>query len=212
MLITAINDSYIGLSVYADINYLSRMIGEDLALTGVQLQTDPHPKVFEAFCKEVKRLPALQAFNSRQANISSLMNTLIKTQDIIIAMITMFAGVIFFASLVNTSLIGLAERRREIATLRVLGYSPVTIGGYFLRESMSLSLVGTLAGFPLGYLLVWYLTKIYDTEMFRFPLLMPPVVWIKTFIAAIIFSVMAHLLVQREIFKMDWRDALNVKE
>ncbi len=124
----------------------------------------------------------------------------------------MFAAVIFFSSLLNTSLIGLAERRREVATLRVLGYSEWQIGGFFLRESMVLNVLGTIVGFPLGYLLIWYLTAVYDTEMFRFPLIMPPVVMLKTFVMAMVFGLAAHLFVQRDINRMDWREALNVKE
>jgi putative ABC transport system permease protein len=160
----------------------------------------------------VKRVPALQAFNERASNVKNLMETLVNTQDIFIGLMTLFAGVIFFASLLNTSLIGLAERRREVATLRVVGYSPWQIGGFFLRESMIINVLGTLIGFPLGYGLVWYLTYVYDTEMFRFPLVVPPSVLVKTFALAIVFGLAAHVFVQREIHGMDWREALNVKE
>jgi putative ABC transport system permease protein len=210
--VVEITDSYIGLSVYAEINYLSRLIDEEFALTGVQLEMDPRPAAYRSFYREVKRMPALQAFNERASNIRNLMDTMVKTQDIFIGLVTIFAGVIFFASLLNTSLIGLAERRREVATLRVLGYSQWQIGGFFLRESMILNVLGTLLGFPLGYGLVWYLTYVYDTEMFRFPLVVPPLVWLQTFALAILFGLAAHALVQRDINHMDWREALNVKE
>jgi putative ABC transport system permease protein len=210
--VVEISDSYIGLSVYAEINFLSRLIDEEQALTGVQLAMDPRREAYKIFYREVKRVPALQAFNERASNVKNLMETLVNTQDIFIGLMTLFAGVIFFASLLNTSLIGLAERRREVATLRVVGYSPWQIGGYFLRESMIINVLGTLIGFPLGYGLVWYLTYVYDTEMFRFPLVVPPSVWIKTFALAIVFGLAAHVFVQREIHRMDWREALNVKE
>jgi putative ABC transport system permease protein len=210
--VVAIADSYIGLSVYAEINYLSRLIDEEFALTGVQLEMDPRREVYPSFYREIKQLPALQAFNERASNIRNLNETLIKTQDVIIGLVTSFAAVIFFSSLLNTSLIGLAERRREVATLCVLGYSEWQIGGFFLRESMVLNVLGTICGFPLGYLLIWYLTAVYDTEMFRFPLIMPPAVMLKTFALAMVFGLAAHLFVQRDINRMDWREALNVKE
>jgi putative ABC transport system permease protein len=210
--VVQIADSYIGLSVYADLDYLSRLIEEEQALTGVQLRMDPRREAYRTFYSAVKQLPALQAFNERASNVRNLRETLVNTQDIFIGLITLFAGVIFFASLLNTSLIGLAERRREVATLRVVGYSPWQIGGFFLRESLILNLTGTVLGFPLGYGLVWYLTMVYDTEMFRFPLIVPPLVWVKTFALAVLFGFAAHAFVQRDINRMDWRDALNVKE
>ena len=97
---------------------------------------------------------------------------------IFIGLLVLFAGVIFFSSMLNTSLIGLAERRREVATLRVMGYTEYQIGGYFLRESMLVNSIGTLLGLPVGYALTMWLTKVYDTEMFRFPLVSRPIVWI----------------------------------
>lgn len=210
--IVQINDSYLGLSVYANIEYLSRMLGEELVMTGVQLELEHSPAVYKEFCKEVKRLPSLQAFNSRAANVRNLQETFVKMQDTVISLIVLFAGIIFFASLLNTTLISFAERKREIATLTVLGYTPWQIGGYFLRESMTLNIVGVVLGFPLGFLLVWYMTVVYNTEMFRFPLEMPPKVWFKTMGSAVVFGLLAHVFVQRAVSTMDWREALNVKE
>ena len=71
---------------------------------------------------------------------------------------------IFFSSLLNTSLISLAERRREVATLRVLGYTEWQVGGLFFRESMLINVLGTLFGLPLGYGLSRYLAVMYNTE------------------------------------------------
>jgi putative ABC transport system permease protein len=210
--IVQINDSYLGLSVYANIDYLSRMLGEELVLTGVQLELEHSPAIYKEFCKEVKRLPSLQAFNSREANVRNLNDTFVAMQNTVISLIILFAGIIFFASLLNTTLISFAERKREIATLTVLGYTPWQIGGYFLRESMTLNLTGVLLGFPLGYLLVWYMTVVYNTEMFRFPLEMPPKVWLQTMASAVVFGLLSHIFVQRAVSTMDWREALNVKE
>ncbi len=214
--VVSINDSYLGLSVYADIQYLSRIIEEDYVVSGVQLElqreTLPQRVLYSEFCREVKRLPSLQGFNERAANVRNLRETFVKMQETVILLIVAFAGIIFFSSLLNTSLISFAERKREIGTLRVLGYTPWQIGGYFLRESMTLNLIGTVLGLPVGYALVWYMTAVYNTDMFRFPLIIPPIVFAKTFGCAVLFGSLAHVWVQSEIHHMDWRDALNVKE
>lgn len=209
--VVAITDSYVGLSVYADIRYLAKIIGEELAVTGMQLQVDPRETVRAELFRELKQLPALQAMNMRSDMIANL-NSVVETQRIFIGLLVLFAGVIFFASLLNASLISLAERRREVATLRVLGYSNWQIGGLFLRESMVVNLVGTLIGMPLGYSLALLISQQYDTEMFRFPLIVSPDIWLKTVALALMFGLAAHAVVQRDIFRMNWRDALNVKE
>ena len=161
--------------------------------------------------REIKQLPAVQSVNIRADVIHNLEN-IVETQRIFIGFVVLFAGVIFFSSLLNSSLIGLAERRREVATLRVLGYNEWQVGGLFLRESLVINSLGTLLGLPLGYTMAWVLSRVYDTEMFRFPLTSPPWVWFGTVVVGIVFALAAHAVVQRNINHLDWLDASKTKE
>ena len=113
--------------------------------------------------EELKDLPAVQSYTARANTVHNLIETVLNTQMIFIGLLLLFAGVIFFSSMLNTSLIGLAERRREVATLRVMGYTEYQVGGYFLRESMLVNSLGTLLGLPVGYALTWWLTKVVST-------------------------------------------------
>lgn len=210
--VAEISDTYIGLAVYADIEYLSRLIGEELAVTGVQLALTSDPAARHALFRELKQLPSLRSTMARADVIRNVVETVVNTQKIFIGLLVLFAGVIFFASLLNISLIGLAERRREVATLRVLGYTEWQVGGLFLRESMVVNALGTLLGLPLGWLLAYTLTIIYDTEMFRFPMQSPPHVWVQTLILATVFALAAHFFVQRSVSHLDWLDASKTKE
>ncbi|MGD9723258.1 MAG: ABC transporter permease [Pirellulales bacterium] len=209
--VTELTDSYIGMAVYADIRYLSRLMGEELAINGVQLATSRKPQDRIALDRALKELPAIQAVNARRDVIENL-EAIIQTQRIFIGFIVVFSGVIFFSSLLNSSLIGLAERRREVATLRVLGYTEWQVGALFLRESLVVNSLGTLAGLPLGYSLAWVLSIVYDTETFRFPLIAPTWIWFATVLAGIVFALIAHAVVQRAITKLDWLDASKTKE
>ena len=185
--VAELSDSYIGMAVYADIHFLSRLMGEELAVNGVQLEVSPEKTERLALYREVKQLPAVQAVNVRGDVIKNL-EFIVETQRIFISLVVLFAGVIFFSSLLNSSLISLAERRREVATLRVLGYTEWQVGALFLRESLVINSIGTLLGLPLGYSLAWLLSKMYNTEMFRFPLVSPPGVWYGTVIMALVFA------------------------
>ena len=96
--------------------------------------------------------------------------------------------------------------------MRVLGYGPWQIGNLLLRESLILSLAGTLLGMPIGYALTELMAISYDSDLFRFPVVSTPLTWIATALLAISFCVLAQLFVQRAILKMDWLDALQSKE
>ncbi len=211
VLVAELSDSYIGLAVYADSRYLSRLMGEEFVVNGVQLAIERGEDVQTNLFHELKQLPAIQSVNSR-ADVIKNLEFIVETQRIFIGFLIVFSGVIFFSSLLNTSLIGLAERRREVATLRVLGYTEWQVGGLFLRESLVINSLGTLAGLPLGYSLAYALSRMYDTEMFRFPLVSPLPVWYGTVLMAILFALVAHAFVQRTINQLDWLDASKTKE
>jgi len=210
--VASIVDGYIGMSVYADIGYLNDLVNHKDALSGVQLQVDGRRDNRLAFYRELKRRPSVQSIYSRADTIFILKDTLIKTQSMFIGMLVGFAGVIFFGSVLNASLINLAERQTEVATLRVLGYGPWEAGGLFLRESLLVNLFGTLIGLPLGYQLASAMVATYDTEMFRIPIVFDSGVVIKTLILSTVFGLAAHAFVQRSIHTMDWLEALKVKE
>lgn len=207
-----ISDSFFGMAVYADIHYLSRLVNEELALSGVQLAVDRNPAHIEALYRELKRMPALEGVSSRREMIANLEEILVKQMGISITAFALFAGVIFFGSVLNASLISLSERQREVATLRVLGYGPWQIGSLLLRESMIVTLAGTLLGMPIGYSLSVLVSWAYDTELFRFPVIATPGTWIWTLLLAVVFGLLAHLFVQLVIHRMNWLEALQAKE
>ena len=64
----------------------------------------------------------------------------------------------------------------------------------------------------LGYGLAQYLAIVYDTDMFRFPIVTPPKIWIEAIVLGFVFAIIAHVIVQRSINKLDWLDASKTKE
>jgi len=207
-----IADSFLGTAVYADIDYLNRLIHEESAINGIQLATDREPTQLNALYRELKQMPALQAVADRREMIENLEQIVVDNMGVFTGALVVFAGVVFFGSILNASLISLAERQREVATLRVLGYGPWQIGGLLLRESMFVTLLGTVLGMPLGYLLAVITSIAYDTELFRFPVVATPGTWIWTLVLAVVFGLSAHLFVQWAVHRMDWLEALQAKE
>lgn len=210
--VAEINDAYLGLAVYADIHYLSRLVHEELAVSGVQLAVNPSREARRELYRELKRLPALQSVTARADTIANVVDTLVKNQQVFIFLLVMFAGVIFFGSVLNSSLIGLAEREREVATLLVLGYTERQVGGLFLRESLLVNSFGTLLGLPLGYGLNVAITIAYDTDLFRIPVVDPKIIWLESLALGTLFALAAHAIVQRTIWNMNWLEALKTKE
>lgn len=207
-----IAESYLGTAVYADFEFTNRMVGEYGVMNEVQILADHDPETRKALFAELKRLPSIEAVNCREDMIRNIEDTLIKSMIGFIGALIIFAGTIFFGSILNSALVGLAERQREVATLRVLGYGPWQIGNLFLRESMIVTVLGAFVGMPIGYYLTVLMAISYDSELFRFPVISTAATWAATALLAIVFCIMAQLFVQRSILKMKWLDALQAKE
>lgn len=212
LVVVKIADNYLGLTAYADIRFLSRAVGEDYAMTGAQLLTDGDQRRLAQLHRQLKETPAVRSVIARRDMIDSLKETLLKNQFVSIGVLILFSGVIFFGSMVNASVVNLAQRQREVATYRALGYGTWQIGGMFFRESLLTNLLGSLLGLPVGYLLVVMTAKSFENELIRLPVVTTPWVWAVTLLSAAIFALAAQGVVQWSISRMNYLEALNVKE
>jgi putative ABC transport system permease protein len=206
-------DSPLGLVAYADIGYLSRLVDEEFAVNGAQLVVDPRPSSRPAFYAALGRLPSLEAVHDREGQYASLLASVVDAIRGFTGFLIVTAGLILFGSTVNSAMVGLAERRREVATLLVLGYTPAAVGRLFLREGLLVHLAGTLLGLPGGYFLYrGVIARLQDTELFRLPAVDPVPAWTWALLLSLAFGLASHVVVQRSINRTDWLAALNVRE
>ncbi len=208
--VSAIVEGLVGLECYADIRYLSRVINEPVALSGLQLAIDP-PKTADLF-RAIKRLPNAQGLSVRATMRDNIRNTFIRTMSFTITTIVLFAGVISFGSVLNASLIEIGDRFRDISTFRVLGYKPAAIAGIFLRQSLVVYAVGLITGLPLGYALLKLIAHAYNTELFRMYVSLSWRTVIMTALLSLLFLLLAQVVVYRQIARLDWMEGVKVKE
>jgi putative ABC transport system permease protein len=210
--VAQIADCYLGFAAYAELNELSRLIGEEPIMSGAQLATNGNPKDIRQLYRRLKQMPGVRSVVSRRDTVTNLRKTLIESQWVFIAMLIAFAGVIFFGSVLNASMVNLAERQREVATFLALGYDQRRVNAMFLRESMMTNLAGTVLGLPVGYLLSLATAAAYNSDLIRLPIVGPPWIWYTTLSLSLLFSLLAHLAVHWRIRHFDYVEALNVKE
>jgi putative ABC transport system permease protein len=127
-------------------------------------------------------------------------------------MLIIFGAVIFFGAILNGALISLIERQRELATYRVLGYHSGEVGAMYLRESLVLNLIGILFGLPLGWWMLLGMNAQYKNDLYMMPTVITPSGWLWSIGMAVVFVLIAQLIVQRRINHLHWNEALSMKE
>ncbi len=203
--------SYLGVSAYANIEYLSRLIGEDRVANSI-LATSNQLGFWDDLYTEVKERPDVVGISNRQRAITQMRETFIQNIKVSITVLILFAGLIAFGSVLNTALVALSEREREVGTFRVLGYSPGEIASILRGEQVILSALGVFLGAFAGIGLTHLIAIAYDTDFLRMPVVIYPS---RILIAALLmtfFISLAQLLVYGYIRKLPWLDALKVKE
>ena len=208
--VAATVESFIGLDCYADIRYLSSVVGEALAVNSVQLAIDPQRE--NALFRSLKNLPNAQGVSVGADARRNIENTLTETMATSLGVTILFAGVIAFGSMLNASLIEIGDRLREISTFRVLGYTPGQIAGIFFRQNLVVFLAGFALAMPLGYGISRLTAQAYDTELFRMPIIMDPRVVLLTGGLTFSFVLIAQVFVYQRVRTMDWQEGIKVKE
>jgi putative ABC transport system permease protein len=210
--IVRLADGYLGLFTYADYDYLNRLVGESNAVSTIQMQVRPGLEHRLRLFRRLKDLPAVQAINDNVQGRWNIEHAFVEPMRGVVVAMVLFAGAIFFGSILTMSLVSIAERRREVATFLVMGFDSRQVGGIFLRESMLVNVIGALIGLPMGLWLILILLEEYSTELYRIPLVLTPVPFGIAIALSVAFTLIAHVIVQRVIARMDWREALNARE
>ncbi|WJG10785.1 FtsX-like permease family protein [Aliiglaciecola sp. LCG003] len=208
--IVHIFEAYIGLPVYMDLDSLNRYLVEPPSFTYANLLLDKSQQ--PALFSQLKDTPKVSAVMLRESALDSFNQTLIEHLMVFISMFTGLAILLAFGVTYNSTRIALSERGRELATLRVLGFSKSEISYVLLGEVLFLVVLSIPFGCLFGFGLVWSMAQSFDTEMYRVPL----VIHQSTYAYAILFvlaaAAVSAALVRRRLDKLDLIRVLKTRE
>ncbi|NOT06861.1 MAG: FtsX-like permease family protein [Gemmatimonadales bacterium] len=160
-------DELLGMSAYLDAGSLRRLLEDGPLATGAYLKVDPAE--ISVLHARLKLLPGVAAVSSRATAAASFDATLAKSLGLITGILIGFAGTLAVAMTYNTARIALAERGRELASLRVLGFSKKEVAVMLLGEQGVIAAAGIVSGLALGYWFCALLAGLYQWELFRLP-------------------------------------------
>ena len=141
------------------------------------------------------------------ANITRFEN-MIQSLDLVTWVLIISAGLLAFVVLYNLTNVNISERRREIATIKVLGFFDPEVGMYVYRENI----IGGVFGLLLGRLLHIYIMLTVEMDAIMFGYAIKPVSYIYSYLITLIFSVVVNLAMYGKLKKLPMVESLKSVE
>ncbi|HUO85664.1 MAG TPA: ABC transporter permease, partial [Thermoanaerobaculia bacterium] len=208
--LAATMDELIGVSAYMRLDAVNRMMHEGPAISGAYLLVDDDR--LDDLYRRLKNTPAVAGVASRDVMLQSFMDTIAEMMSIINTFVIVFAVIIAMGVVYNGARIALSERGRELASLRVLGFTRTEVGAMLLGEQAILTTIAIPFGYVIGYFLSAWLAAQFQTDLYRFPLVISRQTWALAFVVVAVAAVISAFLVQRRIGHLDLVEVLKTRE
>lgn len=145
-------------------------------------------------------------------NLSEKLHDMLFTMDQVIVVLVIVAGMLSFVVLYNLNNINITERRRELATLKVLGFYDIEVAAYVYRENILLTLLGTLLGCGIGKFLHAFTIETVEVDVAMFGRQISVQSYLIGAAFTIGFSMLVNLLMYFKLKKIDMVESLKSVE
>ena len=211
--VSAIVENYINHYVYISPQYFRTCFGEDPKFNyiAVTLKDYTNDSDEQNVADDMLSYNDVSGVVSTDVMIDSF-NTIVDRLDIVIVIFIVAAGLLAFVILYNLTNISVQERLREIATIKVVGFSDAEVTAYVYRENIFLTAAGIFFGIFGGILLHRVVINIAEVNVVMFG---RNIYW-WSYLAAVIltalFAAAVSLLVHKRLQKLDVISALKSVE
>ena len=203
-------DELLGLAVYADFDTLGHLLGEPESTSGAFVAVTPGRE--DELYSRLKRMPGVASVGVRRAAYATMRKLLDENLGVMRVAVVTAAVIIAFGVVYNAARIALAERSRELATLRVIGMTRAEISRILLGELAVL----VVAALPLGLFLGWaewdLAVRAYSSELMRIPSFIGRASYAWAVIVVVLAASASALVVRRRLDRLDLVGVLKTRE
>jgi putative ABC transport system permease protein len=208
--IAGLVDEPFGLQAYARADWLAGVLREEPRVTQILLRVDPAAS--DAVRARLKELPAVLAVTSRDHLIQRFREQAGESMLVMSLILTLSAAAIAIGIVYNNARVALSLRGRDLATLRVLGYTRAEISTILLGELGVQVLAGIPLGLWLGTLWASALMSSIDPETYRLAIHISARTYAEAALVALVAGVVSALLVRRKLDRLDLIAVLKSSE
>ena len=207
--VAGITENYVGHFVYMDQASYQKIYGKRSSANSYLVQLkNPSTRQVQAVSRDMMDLAAVKAV-SQNASMISLFNSVAKSLDTTMMILVVVSILLAIVILYNLTNINVAERIRELSTIKVLGFHNKEVTLYIYRETILLSIIGILMGLGGGYYLHQFLIAMIAPDAILFY----PKVGLGVFLSPVgglvLLLVLLGIYVDHYLRKVDMLEALK---
>ncbi|MFA0888451.1 MAG: ABC transporter permease [Synergistales bacterium] len=199
----------VGEASYLDLGELNALLREKGLVTGAAIRVEQgKDKEVE---KETVDMVNISSVLSREKE-KRYLNENLAYLYVSIAILVSFSVLLGLAIVFNASVLAFSERRRELASLRVMGFTRSEVAVFLLKENLLLLLAGTLAGLPFGRLLSEGYARAVSSDLFTFVAVVFPRTYLLASLGGAAFVVLAFTMGLRSLDRLDFAETIKAKD
>jgi putative ABC transport system permease protein len=207
--IVALVDDVFGIQAYATDDSVHRLLDEERTVTSILLRVERGKE--DALVQRLASMRNVAGISRRAETLAQFLRQT-NYMGVMTFVLTMFGAVIAFGVVYNQARIALSMRSRDLASLRVLGFTRSEISAVLLGELGVYVAIGIPLGFVFGRWLVDLIMATVDPEGYR----MPGIVTARTYafaaLATLGAALASALVVRRKLDRLDLVGVLKTRE
>ena len=211
--ISAIAESYVHHYVYMSEAYYQKVFDKTLEYNGFMLnlaegltEVDRN-QVMEDLLKE-SRMYTVQELISLYEDMNNTLGVL----NYVTLVLIVGSALLTFVVMLNLTNINLGERKRELATLRVLGFYDKEMYQYIFRENNTLAVVGAALGLAFGKVMHNFVIRTCEVDLVMFVRDAGTASYCYSFLLTVVFSMLVNLMMRKKVRSIDMVESLKSAE
>jgi len=208
--VSGLSLGYVGLGATMEIGALNRLLDEGAMVSGVSLMLDP--AAAPAFYAAAKAAPKTELVSVTSLMLTRFRETLAENITVMITVYVVLAGIIAVGVVYNFSRIALSEQGRELASLRVLGFTTREVAGVLFGELATVVLLAQPLGWAIGYGLSVAMVSAFSTDLYRVPFVIGREVFATASLVVCAAALLSALAIRGRINNLDMIEVLKTRE
>lgn len=209
--VSAVMENYVGQYVFMGKAAYEEAFGEEPAFSTYYAKATEDEAVRSALSDELLSADGVKTVGYNDETIS-MYRTMLKSVDSVVVILVIAAAALAFVVLYNLNNINITERQREVATLKVLGFTPREVDAYIYRETALLSMIGAALGLVLGVFMEQYVVVTVEVDQVMFGRDIHVASFVLAYVLTMLFTAVVMLAMRRKLRAIDMVESLKSVE